>query len=126
MPVLRELLDEQVYVGHSAGSMIFSTRHADAVDAFDDHEEVGMLQLPSAAAAVPLFDWVVLCHLGADFLPEDAIERAAAGAARLGAPVWFLDDDSALVIRDPAEEPEVVSDGHWLRFDGTGAIVDSR
>ena len=123
-PVLRELLDEKVYVGISAGSMIFSRLHAAAVDAFDDHEEVEMLQLASVAPVVPLFDWFVLHHLGAAFLPDNAVDWAAAGAARLGAPVWFLDDDSALVIRDPDADPEVVSSGHWLRFDGSGRIVD--
>jgi dipeptidase E len=126
VPVLRELLDEKVYVGHSAGSMIFSRLHAEAVDAFDDHEEVAMLQLDGVAAAVPLFDWAVLCHLGASFLPDDATEGAAQGAAKLRAPVWFLDDDSALLIRDPAADPEVVSGGHWLRFDEQGVVVDSR
>jgi len=125
-PVLRELLDEKVYVGISAGSMIFSRLHAAAVDAFDDHEEVQMLQLASVAPAVPLFDWFVLHHLGAAFLPDNPVDWAAEGAVRLGAPVWFLDDDSALLIRDPGADPEVVSGGHWLRFDGSGRLVDSR
>jgi dipeptidase E len=106
--------------------MIFSRLHAEAVDAFDDHEEVEMLQLASVAPAVPLFDWFLLCRLGAAFLPDDAEGWAAEGARRLGAPVWFLDDASALLVRDPAEEPEVVSGGHWLRFDGSGAVTDSR
>ena len=125
-PVLQELLDEKVYVGHSAGSMIFSRYHAAAVDAFDDQEEVEMLQLTEVGAAVPLLDWVVLCHLGAPFMPDDAETWAAAGTAKLGAPVWFLDDESALLVRDPAADPEVVSGGHWTRFDATGAVVDSR
>lgn len=123
-PVLRELLDEKVYVGFSAGSMIFSRLQAAAVDAFDDHEEVEMLQLASVAAAVPLFDWFVLAHLGAAFLPDNAVGWAADGAARLGAPVWFLDDESALLVRDPAADPEVVSGGSWLRFDGNGRLVE--
>ncbi|WP_233551439.1 Type 1 glutamine amidotransferase-like domain-containing protein [Amnibacterium setariae] len=127
VPVLEEVLERGVYVGMSAGSMIFSTRHADAVDAFDDHEEVAMLELgDDVAAAVPLLDWTVLCHLGAPFLPEDATAWAAAGAAALGAPVWFLDDASALLVRDPGAEPEVVGDGHWLRYDERGTVVDSR
>src|SRR5690606_11876912 len=64
--VLRELLDEKVYVGWSAGSMIFSRLHAVAVDALgDDDPEV--FQIADVAAAVPLFDWFVLGHLGADY-----------------------------------------------------------
>ncbi|MGN6741869.1 MAG: Type 1 glutamine amidotransferase-like domain-containing protein [Amnibacterium sp.] len=125
-PVLRQVLDEQVYVGFSAGSMIFSRLQAAAVDAFDDHEEVAMLRLDDVAPAVPLFDWFPLCHLGAAFLGPNAEEEAARGAATLGAPVWFLDDESALRIRDPEQEPEVVSGGHWLRFDGSGRLAASR
>ena len=115
-PVLRELLDEKVYLGTSAGSMIFSRRHADMVKAFDDQEEVDMLQLESVAAAVPLFDWSLLAHLDAPYFPDQTDETLAAGAARLGAPLYVIDDDSALLIRDPEQPPEVVSTGRWLEF----------
>lgn len=124
-PVLRELLEEKLYIGLSAGSMIFSRQHAAAVEAFDDQEEVEMLQLDSVGAAVPLFDWIVMAHLGASFFPHATDEWAAEGAARLGSPVWFLDDTTALVVRDPAADPEVVSTGHWLRFGEGGRLVDS-
>jgi len=125
-PLLRELLDEKVYLGLSAGSMIFSRLHADVVEAFEDHAEVEMLQLESVAAAVPLFDWALLPHLGAPYFPEQTDEWAAANATRLGAPVYFIDDDSALLVRDAADAPEVVSSGHWLQFDGSGRLVASR
>jgi dipeptidase E len=125
-PVLQELLDEKVYLGVSAGSMIFSRQHAAVVDAFDDHEEVEMLQLDRVAPAVPLFDWAVMAHLGAPYFPHATDEWAASGAARLGGPVWFLDDSSALVVRDPAADPEIVSSGHWLRFGDDGRLLDSR
>ena len=115
-PVLRELLDEKVYLGTSAGSMIFSRHHADMVDAFDDQEEVEMLQLESVGAAVPLFDWSLLAHLDAPYFPDQTDETLAAGAARLGAPLYVIDDDTALLIRDPDEAPEVVSTGRWLEF----------
>lgn len=125
-PLLRELLDEKVYLGLSAGSMIFSQHHAAAVEAFDDQAEVDMLQLDSVAPALPLFDWYLSPHLGAAFLPHQTDEWAADAATRLGAPVWFLDDDSALLIRDPSADPEVISSGHWLRFDGSGRAVGSQ
>ena len=125
-PVLREILDEKVYVGLSAGSMIFSRLHAAAVEALDDHDEVTMLQLESVAPALPLLDWYLVPHLGAAYFPHSTDEWAAATAARLGGPVWFLDDTSALIIRDPEADPEIVSAGHWLRFDEQGILVDSR
>jgi len=122
-PVLRGLLDEKVYVGVSAGSMIFSRLHAAAVDALDDHEEVEMLQLDSVAPALPLFDWFVVPHLGAPYFPLSTDEWAAEVAGKLGGAAWFLDDGSALLVRDPGAEPEVVSRGHWLHFGADGALV---
>ena len=125
-PVLRELLDEKVYVGMSAGSMIFSRLHAVAVAALDDQDEVDMLQLDEVAPALPLFDWYLVPHLGAPYFPHATDEWAADVAPRLGGSAWFLDDRSSLIVRDPDAEPEVVSDGHWLRFDAAGALVGSR
>jgi len=124
-PVLRELLDEKVYLGLSAGSMIFSSLHEAAVEALDDHEEVELMQLDAVGPVFPLFDWFVVTHLGAPFFPHSTDAWAAETAARLGGPVWFLSDGSALLVRDPAADPEVVSEGHWLRFDGSGALVDA-
>lgn len=125
-PVLEELLAEKVYVGLSAGSMIFSRQHAAVVVAFDDQEEVDMLELDSVGPALPLFDWALMPHLGASFFPHATDAWAAEHAARLGTPVWYLDDRSALVVRDVDAEPEVVSDGHWLRFGDGGVLLDSR
>jgi len=113
--VLRELLETTLYVGWSAGSMIFSRAQAAAVVALDD-DELEVFGLDGTAPAVPLFDWFVLGHLGADYLPHQTDAWAAETATRLGVETWFLDDDSALVIRDPDAEPEVVSSGRWLRL----------
>jgi dipeptidase E len=124
-PLLREILEEQVYLGVSAGSMIFSTQHAAAVEALDDQEEVEWLGLDEVGPALPLFDWFPLCHLGAPFFPHQTDEWAAATAKRFPGPTYVLDDESALVIRDPASAPEVVSGGHWLQFAAGGALVAS-
>jgi dipeptidase E len=123
--VLRELLDEKVYVGWSAGSMIFSRLHAAAVRALDD-DEPQVFEVQDPAPAVPLFDWFVLGHLGADYFPECTDEWAAGVATRMGGPTWFLDDESAVLVRDPDRDPDVVSSGHWLRFDAVGTLMDSR
>lgn len=123
--ILPQLLDEKVYVGWSAGSMIFSRLQAAAVEAFDD-DELELFGLPSTAPAVPLFDWFVMPHLGAPYFEDASDEWAARHAARLGGPSWFIDDETALLVRDPAAEPEVVSSGRWLRFDSAGRPVETR
>ena len=122
-PLLRELLDEKVYLGTSAGSMIFSRRHADMVEAFDDREEVDMLELDAVGPALPLFDWSVLAHLDAPYFPDQTDETLATGAARLRGPLYVIDDNSALLVRDAARPPEVISDGRWLEFDRDGRRV---
>ena len=125
-PALRAILDEQVYVGWSAGSMIFSKLHGASVDAFDNQGEVDLFELGTGVPALPLLDWFLMPHLGASYFPDHDDDWAARSAPRLGGPVWFLDDDSALLVRDPDREPDVVSSGHWLRFDQAGRLVDSR
>jgi len=120
--VLRELLDDRVYVGWSAGSMIFSRLQAAAATVFGD-DEVERFGLSSTGPAVPLFDWFLMPHLGADYLPGQTPEWAAHHAPLLGGPSWFIDDDTVLVVRDAAGDPEVCSGGRWMRFDVTGALL---
>lgn len=122
-PVLAELLEDKVYVGWSAGSMIFPRELAQWPAAFDDQEEYDLFELTDLEPAVLLFDWFFMGHLGADWMPDDSEERAAHGAARTGREVWFVDDDTALLIRDPEAEPEVVSTGRWLRFGSDGSLI---
>ena len=124
-PVLAELLEQKVYVGWSAGSMIFARRLDRWPANFDDQDELDMFGLETAAPAVPLFDWFFAGHLGADWMAADAEERFAVGAARSGQEVWFVDDDSALLVRMPTAEPVIISSGHWLRFGIDGSLIAS-
>ncbi len=124
-PVLAELVEQKVYVGWSAGSMIFARKLDRWPADFDNQDELDMFGLEAAAPAVALFDWFFAGHLGSDWMPAGAQERFARGAERSGEEVWFVDDDSALLIRDPAAEPVVVSSGHWLRFGADGSIIAS-
>ena len=124
-PVLAELLDLKVYVGWSAGSMIFARRLDRWPADFDDQDELDLFGLEVAAPAVPLFDWFFAGHLGADWMPANAEERFARGARRSGQEVWFVDDDSALLVRDPTAEPVIISPGHWRRFGADGSLIAS-
>ncbi len=122
-PVLQELLEEKVYVGWSAGSMIFTRTLPRWGEAFDGQDELDLFGLTTVEPAVPLFDWVFLGHLGAEWMPRDAEEWAARGAVRSGSTVWFVDDASALVIRDARADPVVVSAGRWRRIGPDGAVA---
>jgi dipeptidase E len=124
-PILKELLEEKVYVGWSAGSMIFPRMLGRWPEDFEDQDELELFGLDEIAPAVPLFDWFFLGHLGADWMSPNAEEWAARGAERTRQGVWFVDDDSALVVRDPAVDPVVVSSGHWRRFDPDGSLAES-
>jgi dipeptidase E len=124
-PVLAELLEEKVYVGWSAGSMIFARRLDRWPADFDDQDELELFGLDAVAPAVALFDWFFMGHLGAEWLGADAEAWAARGAARTRQPVWFVDDDSALLVRDPAADPVVISSGHWRRIGADGSLVES-
>jgi len=125
-PVLADVLDEKVYVGWSAGSMIFSRQLSRWPEDFDDQDELALFGLESVAPPVPLFDWFFIGHLGAEWMTENAEQWAARGAARARQPVWFIDDDSALLVRDPAADPVMISAGHWRHFGADGSLVDSR
>lgn len=124
-PVLAELLEEKVYVGWSAGSMVFARKLDRWPADFDDQDELEFFGLDAAIPAVPLFDWFFAGHLGADWMPADAADRFARGAERSGQEVWFVDDDSALLVRDPTAEPVIISSGHWLRFGADGSVIAS-
>lgn len=124
-PVLAELLDQKVYVGWSAGSMIFARRLDRWPTDFDDQDELDLFGLEAAAPAVPLFDWFFAGHLGADWMPAHAERRFTEGARRSGQEVWFVDDDSALLVRDPTAEPVVISSGRWRRFGADGSLIAS-
>ncbi len=122
-PVLEELLAEKVYVGWSAGSMVFARDLHRWAEDFEDQDELELFGLSDVQPAVRLFDWFFMGHLGADWMPTDAEELAARGAVRTGRQVWFLDDDSALVVRDAAADPVIVSSGHWRRYGVDGSVV---
>ncbi len=123
-PLLRELLDEQVYVGESAGSMIFTPHLATGPSAMRDRDQLELLGLDAVTAPVELFDWYLKPHLGSPDSPERTDAWAAERAALLGVPAWFIDDDTALLVRDPDAGPDVVSEGRWLRFGAGGRPVE--
>lgn len=93
-------LDDTVWVGVSAGSMVMTPRIGDAFVAW-----------PSATddRALGVVDFSIFPHL--DAFPENALAGAERWAADLGVPAYALDDQSAITVTGGTVE--VVSEGSW-------------
>lgn len=114
-----ELLRTKVYVGVSAGSMIFSRAFgAHAAELIGELGDLSILDGRPAASPFNLFDWYLKPHLNS----ADFTDRDEAWAQRIGAavdfPMYVIDDNSAVRVRDG--QVDVVTEGKWHYFDGTG------
>jgi dipeptidase E len=94
-------LNDTVWVGVSAGSMVLTPRIGnDFVEwpAAPDDRTLGVV------------DFSIFPHL--DVFPENTLAEAEAWAAGLGAPAYALDDQSAIKVTGGGTV-EVVSEGQW-------------
>ncbi|MFV8184542.1 Type 1 glutamine amidotransferase-like domain-containing protein [Streptomyces sp. AF1B] len=109
---LLEALEERVYVGVSAGSMIFS-RHltAHSADVIGDTPDLHVLGATTLEPPLGLFDWYLKPHLGSPDFPERDDAWADRIAARADFPIYFIDDDTAIHIKDGTLN--VLSEGRW-------------
>jgi dipeptidase E len=109
---LADILESKVYVGVSAGSMIFSRNLSNQTGAaFGEHEDMEILGETPARSPVGLFDWYLKPHLNSTSFPNRTPAWFAEAAANLDFPVYALDDSSAVRVR--GDEVDVVSDGEW-------------
>ncbi|MFF7362177.1 Type 1 glutamine amidotransferase-like domain-containing protein [Streptomyces sp. NPDC008125] len=107
-----EALESRVYVGMSAGSMIFSqnlTTHS--AEVIGDAADLHALGATAVEPPFGLFDWYLKPHLHSPDFPERDDAWAGRIAARADFPVWFIDDDTAVRVRD--DTVDVVSEGRW-------------
>jgi dipeptidase E len=98
-------LDDTVWVGVSAGSMVMAPRiGAEFVDWKPDggDETLGVV------------DFSIFPHLDFPGWTENTAERAREWAARLSAPAFAIDDQSAIAVVDGVVE--VISEGRWEAF----------
>ena len=110
---LAGLLESKVYVGASAGSMIFSRNLSQRTGkAFGEEGDLRILGETPPRSPVPMFDWYLKPHMNSAGCPERTPAWFEKAAARLDCPVYALDDDSAVRVRGDAVD--VVSDGAWL------------
>jgi dipeptidase E len=101
-------LQDTVWVGVSAGSMVMTPRiGADFLGwsgAAGDDRTLGVV------------DFSIFPHVGHPDMPENTMAEAERWAATIGGPAYALDEQSAIVVADG--RTEVVSEGVWRRFDG--------
>jgi dipeptidase E len=96
-------LVETVWVGVSAGSMVMTPRIG-----------VDFMQWPSAEddTTLGLVDFSIFPHL--DVFATNTLAEAERWATEIGGPAYAVDDQSAIVVVDGAEE--VISEGRWVRL----------
>ncbi|MGW5231550.1 Type 1 glutamine amidotransferase-like domain-containing protein [Streptomyces nodosus] len=107
-----EALKSRVYVGVSAGSMIFSrnlTEHS--ADVIGDAGDLHVLGANTVKSPFGLFDWYVKPHLYSPDFPERDDAWADRIVERADFPIYFIDDETAVRVRD--DKVDVVSEGRW-------------
>jgi dipeptidase E len=97
-------LDQIVWVGLSAGSMVMTPRIG---------EEFIETKPPitSNDVALGFADFSIFPHVDHPDMPENSMAAAERWAARIGAPAYAIDDQTAISVVDGVVE--VVSEGHW-------------
>lgn len=107
-----EMLEGRVYVGVSAGSMIFSrhlTEHS--ADVIGDTADLHLLGATTLKPPFGLFDWYLKPHLYSPHFPERDDAWADRIVAQADFPIYFLDDDTAIRVSD--DNVDVISEGRW-------------
>jgi dipeptidase E len=100
-------LEDTVWFGMSAGSMVTTPRIGT--------EFVGWKPPTGDDRTLGLVDFSIFPHLDHESLPENTMAHAETWAAGLDGPAYAIDDETAICVVDGVVE--VVSEGHWRRFD---------
>ena len=100
-------LDDLVWMGLSAGSMVMSPRIG------DDFVETKP-SITGDDRGLGLVDFSIFPHLDHPELSENTMAHATRWAAGLGNPAYAIDDDTAIRVVD--DQVDVVSEGHWRFF----------
>ena len=99
-------LDETVYVGLSAGSMVMAPRIG---------EDFVRWRPPTGGdETLGLVDFAMFPHLDHEDLPDNSMADAERWAAGMSVPAYAIDDETAIKVTD--DTVEVVSEGHWRLF----------
>ena len=107
-----------VYVGVSSGSMVLTPDFGEPYDDWFCREPstIPTADLPAADdRALGLVGFSVFPHVDHPRSPPNSMANAERWAAARSAPTYAIDDETAIKVVDGAVE--VVSEGHWQRFD---------
>ncbi|MGH7921312.1 MAG: Type 1 glutamine amidotransferase-like domain-containing protein [Candidatus Dormibacteraceae bacterium] len=105
-------LRKTVYMGVSGGSLAMAPKIGE--------EFVSWRPPDGSDDGLGLVEFSMFPHLDNEDLPDNSMANAAKWAARLPVPGYAIDDQTAIRVTDGSVE--VVSEGHWQRFDaGAGA-----
>jgi dipeptidase E len=109
---MKDIVESKVYVGVSAGSMIFSRNlSGQTAEAFAEQDDLRILGDQPARSPFGLFDWYVKPHLNSPNFPGRTVEWFEQAAEKLDFPIYAIDDDSAVRVIDSSID--VVSAGEW-------------
>ena len=100
-------LSDTVWIGMSAGSMVMTPRIG--------QEFVGWKAPGGSDTTLGVVDFSIFPHLDHPDIPTNTMDTAARWAACLDGPAYAIDDETAITVVDGTVE--VVSEGHWQRFD---------
>jgi dipeptidase E len=99
-------LDNTVYVGLSAGSMVMTPNIGD--------DFVRWTPPTGGDTTLGVVNFSIFPHLDHEDLPENTVADAERWAAGMSVPCYAIDDQTAIKVVDGAVE--VVSEGHWKSF----------
>ena len=99
-------LDETVWVGLSAGSMVMTPRIG---------EDFVIWKPPTGGdETLGVVDFSIFPHLDHEELPHNTMAHAEKWAAGMQVPAYAIDDETAIRVTDATVD--VVSEGHWRVF----------
>jgi dipeptidase E len=96
-------LENMLWVGMSAGSMVMTPRIGE--------DFVGWKPRTGGDRALGLVDFSIFPHVDHETLPQNTMAAAERWAAGLSGPAYAIDDETAIKVVDGTVE--VVSEGHW-------------
>jgi dipeptidase E len=96
-----------VWISLSAGSMVMTPRIGDDFKVWDPPD--------GGDRALGIVDFSIFPHVDHPDLPENTMDAAEEWASGLGNPAYAIDDDTAIRVVDGTVD--IVSAGHWRRFD---------